>query len=97
MTRRSRPRPTLPPSRLAPAMLGIAIAAVGFATLIVRLEATREGYRLSALRGEIAKLEDEHRALRLKVAELGSHDRLRALAPGLHLEPPSAGQVVMMP
>jgi cell division protein FtsL len=95
MTRR--PRPTRPPSRLVPALLAIAIAVVGFATLIIRLETTREGYRLSALRAEIAKLEDEHRALRLKVAELGSHDRLRALAPGLHLGPPMQGQVVMMP
>jgi cell division protein FtsL len=97
MTRRGRPRPTRPPSRLVPAVLAIAIAAVGFAMLMVRLEAIREGYRLSALRLEIAKLEDEHRKLGLKVAELSSHERLRALAPVLHLGPPQPGQVVMMP
>ncbi len=95
MTRR--PRPTRPPSRLVPAVLAIAIAAVGFAMLMVRLEAIREGYRLSALRLEIAKLQDQHRALRLKVAELSSHERLRALAPEVHLGPPARGQVAMMP
>ncbi len=97
MTRRPRPRPTRPPSRLVPAVLAIAIAAVGFSMLMVRLEAIREGYRLSALRLEIAKLLDEHRVLRLKTAELSSHERLRALAPEFHLGPPAHGQMVTMP
>ncbi len=92
-----RMRPSNPPSRLAPAMLMIAIAILGFATLMIRLETTREGYRLSALKGEIAHLEDENRTLRLKAAELSSHERLRALAANYHLAPPQRGQVVMVP
>ena len=84
-------------SRMVPAMLGVAIVLVGFATLLMRLEVTQEGYRLSAVRVDIAKLEDENRRLRLTAAQLSSHDRLRALAPRYHLEPPRNGQVVMVP
>jgi len=90
-------RPTKPPSRLAPAILMIAIAILGFTTLMIRLEITREGYRLSALNDEIAHLADENRSLRLKVAELSSHERLRSLAAGYHLAPPARGQVVQVP
>ena len=90
-------RPTKPPSRLAPAFLMIAIAILGFTTLMIRLEITREGYRLSALNDEIAHLEDENRSLRLKAAELSSHERLRSLAAGYHLAPPARGQVVQVP
>jgi cell division protein FtsL len=82
---------------LVPALLGIMIVLVGFATLMVRLEVTREGYRLPALHDEISRLQDENRALRLTAAELSSHDRLRALAPQYHLAPPGRGQVVMLP
>jgi cell division protein FtsL len=64
---------------------------------MIRLETTREGYRLSALNEEIAHLENENRTLQLKVAELSSHDRLRALAQNYHLAPPARGQVVMVP
>jgi cell division protein FtsL len=78
-------------------MLGVLIAIVGFTTLMVRLEVTREGYRISALRAEIAKLQDDNRRLRLTSAQLSSHDRLRALAPQFHLAPPGRGQVVMLP
>jgi cell division protein FtsL len=91
-----RVRPSKQPSRLVPAILAIAIAAMGFGTLMVRLETTREGYRLSALGAEIAKLEDQNRALRLKVAELSSHQRLRSLAAQFHLGPPARGQVVTL-
>ena len=84
-------------SRMVPAMLGVAIVLLGFATLLMRLEVTEEGYRLSAVRVDIAKLEDENRRLRLTAAQLSSHDRLRALAPRYHLEPPRNGQVVMVP
>ena len=63
---------------------------VGFATLMIRLEVTQEGYRLSKLHDDIAKLEDENRGLRLTAAQLSSHDRLRALAPKYHLAPPGA-------
>jgi cell division protein FtsL len=90
-------RPTKPPSKLVPAVLMIAIAILGFATLMIRLEITREGYRLSALNEEIAHLEDENRTLRLKAAQLSSHERLRALAANYHLAPPARGQVVMVP
>lgn len=95
MSRRA--RPSNPPSAIVAGILMIAIAALGFTTLMIRLEATREGYRLSALREDIAKLEDQNRTLRLKAAELSSHDRLRALAPRYHLAPPASGQVVMLP
>ena len=92
-----RARPANPPSPIVAGILIVAVAALGFTTLMIRLEATREGYRLSALREENAKLEDQNRTLRLKSAELASHDRLRALAPRYHLGPPANGQVVMIP
>jgi len=92
-----RVRPTKPPSKLVPAILMIAIAIVGFATLMVRLEITREGYRLSALNQEIVRLADQNRTLELRAAELSSHERLRSLAPNYHLAPPARGQVVMVP
>ena len=95
MSRRAKPSKT--PSKLLPAILAVLIAAVGFATLMVRLEVTREGYRLSTLREDIAKLQDENRRLRLTSAELSSHQRLRMLAAQYHLAPPGRGQVVMLP
>ena len=45
----ARVKPTRRPSRVVPTVLGVLIAMVGFATLMIRLEVTREGYRLSAL------------------------------------------------
>jgi cell division protein FtsL len=92
-----RPKPSAKPSKLLPALLAIAILAAGFATLMVRLELTEEGYRLSALRIEVSKLEDENERLKLDVAELSSHERLRALAAKYRLESPARGRVVMMP
>lgn len=93
----ARVKPVRRPSKIVPAVLGTLIAIVGFATLMIRLEVTEEGYRLSALRNEVGRLEDENRALRLTAAELSSHDRLRALAPNYHLAPPGRGQVVVLP
>ncbi|MGB3552548.1 MAG: hypothetical protein WA993_17845 [Candidatus Binatus sp.] len=93
----ARVKPTQRPSRAVPAVLGALIVVVGFATLMIRLEVTREGYRLPALHDEIARLQDENRGLRLTAAQLSSHDRLRALAPQYHLAPPGRGQVVMLP
>ena len=90
-------RPTRRASRLAPAILMLAIAILGFTTLMIRLETTREGYRLSPLNEEIGQLEDQNRSLRLKVAQLSSHQRLRSLAPAYHLAPPTRGQVVQVP
>jgi cell division protein FtsL len=90
-------RPIKAPSKLVPAILLISIAMLGFTTLMTRLEATREGYRLSALNDEIARLDDQNRSLRLKVAELSSHQRLRSRAAGFHLGPPAPGQVVLVP
>jgi cell division protein FtsL len=92
-----RVKPTRAPSRLMPAMLGIAIAALGFATLMIRLEVIREGYRIAALSEEIARLQDQNRTLRLDQAQLSSHARLRSLAPQFQLAPPTPRQVVMMP
>ena len=96
-TMSARVKPTRRPSKAVPLVLGALIALVGFATLMTRLEVTREGYRISALHDEIAKLQDENRQLRLTAAQLSSHDRLRALAPQFHLAQPGRGQVVMLP
>ena len=93
----ARVKPTRRPSKLVPAVLGVLIAMVGFATLMIRLEVTQEGYRLSKLHDDIATLQNENRELRLTAAQLSSHDRLRALAPQCHLAPPGRGQVVMLP
>ncbi len=73
------------------------VVALGFATLLARLEVTQEGYRLSSLRAENLKLEDDNRDLRLQIAQLASRERLRALAPKFDLRPPVAGQVVTLP
>lgn len=94
MSRRA--TPVAKRSRLVPVILTVAIAGVGFATLTIRLEATREGYRLAQLRSEIAKLQEQNRALRLQSAQLSSHARLRSLAPEFHLAPVKPGQVVML-
>ncbi len=95
MTRRV--KPTRSSSKLIAAILGFAIVAAGFAILMVRLAVTQEGYRLSALRAEVAGLENENRRLKLEAAELSSHRRLRALAAKYHLGPPAPGQVVTLP
>lgn len=92
-----RAAPSRPPGKLLPAILVLAIAALGFVMLMIRLEVTREGYRLSALRNEIGKLEEENRRLKLAAAQLTSHARLRELAPRYQLAPPAPGQVVMIP
>ena len=97
MSARNRKSPVHKRSRLLPALLAAAIVVVGFATLLMRLEVTQEGYRLSAIRLDIVKLEDQNRRLRLTAAQLSSHDRLRALAPKYNLEPARNGQVVMVP
>ena len=85
------------PHRLLQALLGVALVAVIFATLMMRLALMREGYRLSALRAQIAELNENNRSLRLKAAELASHDRLRALAVKYRMTPPARGQVVVVP
>lgn len=91
-----RPRPIERRSRLWPTLLGLAIVAAGFGTLMVRLEVTQEGYRLSALRAERRDLEARNRELRLAVAERSAHERLRAIAAREGLGPPPAGHVVMV-
>ena len=96
-TRRARVKPTRPPSRVAQVALAAGIVALGFATLMVRLEVTQEGYQLSTLRSENLKLENDNRELRVSVAELGSNARLRKLASKFGLGPPAPGQVVMLP
>jgi len=94
---RARVKPARPPSRLLQAVLAMSIIALGFATLMVRLEVTQEGYRLSALRADNLKLEEDNRNLRLGVAEIASRERLRALAPRFNLGPPAPGQVMTLP
>ncbi len=71
MSRRT--RPSRPPSKIVPALLGLAIVIVGFATLMMRLEVTQEGYRLSVLKQQAHTLEDEDRRLGIEAAELASH------------------------
>ncbi len=97
MSPRRHPSPVRKRSRLIPAVLATALVAAGFATLLIRLEVTQEGYRLSALQAEVTKLEEQNRSLHLQAAELSSHARLRALAVKYGLEPVRSGQVVMMP
>jgi cell division protein FtsL len=92
-----RPGPLVHGSRLVPGLLGIAVVAVGFGALMVRLEVTQEGYRLSELRAERSALQDRNRQLRLEAAELSSHEQLRKAAARDGLEPPAPGQVVMIP
>jgi cell division protein FtsL len=69
---------------------------MGYALLMVRLEVTQEGYRLSALTLEIEELQRENQRLRLEAAVLGSDQRLRSLSRRYGLRPPAPGQVVMM-
>jgi cell division protein FtsL len=78
-------------------LLGVATVATGFGTLMVRLEVTQEGYRLSTLREERRDLEVSNRRLKLEVAELSAHERLRAIATRDGLGPPPAGHVVVIP
>jgi cell division protein FtsL len=92
-----RPEPIVKSSRLIPALLAVAIVAAGFTTLMVRLEVTQEGYRLSALRLDIRNLEDSNQRLKLQSAELSSHARLRMLAAKYKLRPAAPDRVVMMP
>lgn len=92
-----RANPVARPSKIVPALLVLAIVAAGFVTLMIRLEVTQEGYRLSALRAEMRNLEDENQRLKLKAAELSAHQRLRTLAAKYGLGPPPAGHVVMIP
>ena len=94
---RGRVKPSRPPSRLLQAVLAVGVVALGFATLLVRLEVTQEGYRLSTLRDDNLKLDEENRGLRLGVAEIASREHLRALAPKFNLGPPAPGQVVTLP
>jgi cell division protein FtsL len=84
------------PAWLVPASLASAAVLLGYALLMVRLEVTQEGYRLSALTLEIEELQRENQRLRLEAAVLGSDKRLRSLAPRYELRPPAPGQVVMM-
>lgn len=92
-----RPQPTAKPSKLPQALLALGIALTGFVTLMVRLEVTQEGYRLSELRAGQRDLEEHNRRLKLEVAELSSHERLRGIAAKDGLGPPPAGHVVVLP
>jgi cell division protein FtsL len=92
-----RVKPAKAPSKLMRATL-IAIAlALGFTTLLIRLEVVAEGYRLSQLRSEIAELQEQNRSLKVEAAQLGSRERLRALAVKYGMTTPARGQVVVVP
>ncbi|MGH7948496.1 MAG: cell division protein FtsL [Candidatus Binataceae bacterium] len=90
----SRPQPSHRPSKLLATFLVVALAAVGFATVLVRLEITREGYRIAELRREISRLENEGQRLKLEYAQLSAHSRLREAAQRYGLRPATRGQVV---
>jgi len=77
---------------------GLALAMVGavFAMLMVRLEVTQEGYRLSALKIQVRQFDDENQRLRLQEAELKSHQRLRLLAARYGMGPPVPGRVMVV-
>ncbi len=92
-----RKRPAAPPSKIIPACLALAIIVAGFATLMIRLEVTQEGYRLSTLQIEIRNLTTKNQRLRLETAILESHQRLRTLAPKYGLAAPAPGHVVVVP
>ncbi len=94
MKRRSKSRSGR--SWLIAVLLASAAVVFGFTLLMVRLEVTQEGYRISALRTEVEKLQQDNQRLRLEAAELSSYQRLRSLAPKYGLRPPAPGQVVMM-
>jgi cell division protein FtsL len=83
-------------ARLATYGLALAIVAAGFAMLMVRLEVTQEGYRLSALKIQVRQFDDENQRLRLQEAELKSHQRLRLLAARYGMGPPAPGRVMVV-
>jgi cell division protein FtsL len=95
MKRRIKPAET--PSRLMAAVLAAVAVALGFATLLIRLEVVEEGYRLSTLRDEVTELQESNRSLRLEAAQLGSRERLRGLAAKYRMTAPARGQVVVVP
>jgi len=80
-----------------PGLLGLAVVAAGFGSLMIRLEVTQEGYRLSELRAERGALQAHNGQLRLEVAELSSHEQLRKVAVRDGLGPPAAGQTMVLP
>jgi cell division protein FtsL len=83
-------------ARLTTYGLALAIVAAGFAMLMVRLEVTQEGYRLSALKIQVRQFDDENQRLRLQEAELKSHQRLRLLAARYGMGPPAPGRVMVV-
>ena len=94
---RRKPTPVKPPSRLMRWILAAVVIGVGFATLMIRLQVTEEGYQLSRLRSEISELQEHDRSLKLEAAQLGSQARLRALAAKFGMAAPARGQVVEVP
>jgi cell division protein FtsL len=93
VSRKARP-PLLP--KIITGLLAAAVIGAGFAMLIVRLEVTGEGYRLSAVKIQVRQLDDENQRLRLQEAQLESHQRLRALAVHYHMGPPAPGHVMVV-
>jgi cell division protein FtsL len=83
-------------ARLTTYALALAIVVAGFAMLMVRLEVTQEGYRLSALKIQVRQYDDENQRLRLQEAELKSHQRLRLLAARYGMGPPAPGRVMVV-
>ncbi len=75
----------------------LALLAACFVMLLMRLEVLREGYELSALKGQMVSFEQHNRALKLEVAKLGSRERLRALAAKYGMAPPTPAQTVVVP
>jgi cell division protein FtsL len=78
-------------------LLTLALVTLAFATLMVRLDVTQEGYRISGLRVEMRALDLENQRLRLEAAQLSSRRRLRTLAVKYGLSAPGRGRLVTMP
>lgn len=90
-------RPRARPRRAHPVARGLVLLALVGTPLLGRVwletEAAQAGYRLRALRLEVAQLERERQALAGRVAALRAPDRLERLAAGMGLRPPSPEQL----
>ncbi|MCS7236303.1 MAG: hypothetical protein RMM30_10085 [Armatimonadota bacterium] len=85
------------PRRAHPLARGLVLLTLFGAPLLghvwLESQAAQAGYRLRALRQEVAQLEREREALRSQAAALRSPDRLERLAARWGLKPPSPDQL----
>ncbi len=72
------------------------VTAVLVAYTGIRLQTIEMGYRLEARRGEVSRLQEEQRRLRLKLAAETSPERASAFASRESFGPPRAGQILYL-